>query len=275
MTIYHVQRGDTIAKVTRQLHTSWQQLKAANPEAVGRLATNGHWFLREGATLQTGQEQASSFAEQLQDAVTARPRQTRPGTDALRSSHRPPAQSGPPRPVAFSPRSRPAASGASQSPDRNTQAVGRGQGFEHVVQPGETLWDLAVNRYHVNLEELIRDNRITDPRKLQPGTRLFIRKPHFPREQQVTASWYGKPFHGHPMANGQIYDMNGYTIAHKKLPLGTRVELENPATGRRIRAVVTDRGPYVPGRDVDLSYRLAKELSLVDKGVGRLTMRIL
>ena len=69
--------------------------------------------------------------------------------------------------------------------------------------------------------------------------------------------------------------MYANTIAHKDLPLGTRVELENPLTGKSVRAVVTDRGPYIDGRDVDLSYGLARMLSLVDKGVGRLKMRVL
>ena len=69
--------------------------------------------------------------------------------------------------------------------------------------------------------------------------------------------------------------MYGNTIAHKEIPLGTRVELQNTETGEKVRAVVTDRGPYVEGRDVDLSYGLAKKLSLVNQGVGKLVMRIL
>jgi rare lipoprotein A len=76
------------------------------------------------------------------------------------------------------------------------------------------------------------------------------------------------------MANGEIFDMNAATIAHKEIPLGTRVELENPSTGERAKAVVADRGPYVAGRDVDLSYGLAKKLSLVEKGVGPLVMHV-
>ena len=65
------------------------------------------------------------------------------------------------------------------------------------------------------------------------------------------------------------------TIAHKDLPLGTEVELQNPLTNQLVNAVVTDRGPFIAGRDVDLSYGLAKKLSLIEKGVGKLVMRIL
>lgn len=92
---------------------------------------------------------------------------------------------------------------------------------------------------------------------------------------EVVASWYGEEHHGKPMANGEAFDMNAATIAHKDIPLGTRVELENPLTGVRVRAVVADRGPYVEGRDVDLSYGLAQRLSLVEKGVGPLVMHVL
>jgi rare lipoprotein A len=77
------------------------------------------------------------------------------------------------------------------------------------------------------------------------------------------------------MANGDRYDMFADTIAHKELPFGTRVELKNPRTGEKTTAVVTDRGPFIEGRDVDLSYGLACRLSLVENGVDTLVMRIL
>lgn len=77
------------------------------------------------------------------------------------------------------------------------------------------------------------------------------------------------------MANGTIYDLHASTIAHKELPLGTRVELENPRTGKIVRAEVTDRGSYVDGRDVDLSVSLAKKLSVYQKGMGKLVMWVL
>ncbi|MBU0944313.1 MAG: septal ring lytic transglycosylase RlpA family protein [Proteobacteria bacterium] len=57
--------------------------------------------------------------------------------------------------------------------------------------------------------------------------------------------------------------------------MGTKVELKNKDTGQTVQAVVTDRGPYIEGRDVDLSYGLAKKLSLLNQGVGSLVMRIL
>ncbi len=146
---------------------------------------------------------------------------------------------------------------------------------EYTVKPGDTIWALAVKRFHVHVEDMIKDNGIVDPARLRPGQKLRVRLPSYPPRQEVVASWYGKDHHGKPMANGAFFNMYGDTIAHKDLPLGTRVELKNPETGASVEAVVTDRGPYVDGRDVDLSYGLARKLSLVDRGVGKLTMRVL
>ncbi len=91
----------------------------------------------------------------------------------------------------------------------------------------------------------------------------------------MVASWYGRYHHGQTMANGEPFDMYAPTIAHKDIPLGTKVLLENPDTGQKATATVTDRGPYVQGRDVDLSYKLAQRLSLDKQGVGNLTMQVL
>jgi rare lipoprotein A (peptidoglycan hydrolase) len=150
-----------------------------------------------------------------------------------------------------------------------------GQWTEYTIKAGDTIWDLAVKRYHVNVDDVIRDNNIKDPRKIQPGDKIRIRIPSYPSAQEVTASWYGADYHGKAMANGDFYNMYAPTIAHKDLPLGTRVELENKETGVKVQAVVTDRGPFIAGRDIDLSYGLAKVLSLEKKGVGKLTMRVL
>ncbi len=147
--------------------------------------------------------------------------------------------------------------------------------IEYTIKPNDTLWALAVKRFHVKVDDLIRDNNIKDPRKIQPGQKIRVRMPSYPAQQDVVASWYGEKYHGKAMANGESFDMHALTIAHKELPLGTRVELENPATGVKARAVVTDRGPYIKGRDVDLSYGLAKRLSLNKKGIGNLIMRVL
>jgi len=88
------------------------------------------------------------------------------------------------------------------------------------------------------------------------------------KEYTAVASWYGPGFHGRRAADGSIYDQMAYTIAHKTLPFGTMVVLEYH--GKRVPAMVTDRGPYIEGRDFDLSLGLAKRLGLVTKGVDEI-----
>ncbi len=167
------------------------------------------------------------------------------------------------------------AKGPTVTPKAAQNKVPTEKATSYTVQAGDTLWDLAINKFHVNLKDLIKDNDIKDPDSIQIGQQLKIRKGTDIIEDEVTASWYGKGFHGKAMANGKPFNMFANTIAHKELPLGTEVELNNPRTGESTKAVVTDRGPYIEGRDVDLSYGLARKLSLLEGGIGRLVMKIL
>ena len=74
------------------------------------------------------------------------------------------------------------------------------------------------------------------------------------------------------MANGKPFDMHADTVAHKKLPFGTKLTLANPKNGHTVKVQVTDRGPYIPGRNLDLSYGVARKLGMVQAGVARLWM---
>jgi len=86
--------------------------------------------------------------------------------------------------------------------------------------------------------------------------------------QRGKASWYGKKFHGRPTASGEIYDMYKRSAAHKILPLGTFVNIVNLENGRSAVVRINDRGPFVKGRIVDLSYASAKDLGIVKKGTA-------
>jgi rare lipoprotein A len=81
-------------------------------------------------------------------------------------------------------------------------------------------------------------------------------------------SWYGPGFRGRPTASGETFRPAGRTAAHKTLPFGTVLVVEDPATGRRVRVVVNDRGPFVAGRDLDLSQGAARRLDLLQRGVA-------
>ena len=82
------------------------------------------------------------------------------------------------------------------------------------------------------------------------------------------ASWYGEPFHGRRTANGEVYDMNELTAAHKTLPFGTRVRVFNPATGQQVVVRINDRGPFTGGRIIDLSRAAAERIGLIRAGVA-------
>ncbi len=89
------------------------------------------------------------------------------------------------------------------------------------------------------------------------------------------ASWYGRDFHGKKTANGEIYDMNEMTAAHKTLPMPSLVEVTNLDNGRRLRVRVNDRGPFAHGRIIDLSRGAARQLGFERSGTARVRVRIL
>jgi rare lipoprotein A len=86
--------------------------------------------------------------------------------------------------------------------------------------------------------------------------------------QRGIASWYGKAFHGKKTSNGEIYNMYGMTAAHKTLPLGTFVRVRNLENRREVEVRINDRGPFVRGRIIDLSYTAAKRLGIVAAGTA-------
>ncbi|WP_232509877.1 septal ring lytic transglycosylase RlpA family protein [cyanobacterium endosymbiont of Epithemia turgida] len=100
-------------------------------------------------------------------------------------------------------------------------------------------------------------------------------------KEQVTslrkgmASWYGPGFHGRLTANGERYNQNGLTAAHKNLPFGTRVRVTNLNNGRSITVRINDRGPYAHGRIIDLSRGAARVIGLMGSGIAPVQIEIL
>ncbi len=88
-------------------------------------------------------------------------------------------------------------------------------------------------------------------------------------EERGIASWYGPSFQGRATSSGEIFDMHKVSAAHKLLPMHTRVQVTNLENGKTIDLTVNDRGPYIMGRVLDLSYEAAKILGMVDKGLAR------
>ncbi|MGI8907308.1 MAG: septal ring lytic transglycosylase RlpA family protein [Candidatus Sumerlaeaceae bacterium] len=89
------------------------------------------------------------------------------------------------------------------------------------------------------------------------------------------ASWYGRDFHGGKTANGERYDMNSMTAAHRSLPFGTLVKVTNECNGRECVVRINNRGPYLKGRILDLSKAAASQLGMVSRGVSRVQMQVL
>ncbi|MBI51717.1 MAG: septal ring lytic transglycosylase RlpA family lipoprotein [Chloroflexi bacterium] len=86
----------------------------------------------------------------------------------------------------------------------------------------------------------------------------------------LTASWYGDYFHGRTAANGSIYNMNASTAAHKTLPFGTKLEV--CYEGCEV-VTITDRGPFIPGRHLDLSKGTARRIGMLNTGVAPVTVK--
>jgi rare lipoprotein A len=87
------------------------------------------------------------------------------------------------------------------------------------------------------------------------------------------ASYYADDLHGHPTASGRPYDRAAFTCAHRTWPFGTRLVVTEPVSGRRVVVTVTDRGPFVAGRIVDVSWAAARALGLIGRGVVRVLVR--
>jgi len=90
-----------------------------------------------------------------------------------------------------------------------------------------------------------------------------------------TASWYGPPYHNRRGSNGQLYNMHALTAAHRTLPLGTVARVTNIATGHSTLVRITDRGPFIEGRIVDLSLAAAKKIDVVGPGLAKVKLEVL
>ena len=89
------------------------------------------------------------------------------------------------------------------------------------------------------------------------------------------ASWYGPPYHNRRAANGEIYDMNAPTAAHRTLPLGSIVRVTNLSTGQRTLVRINDRGPFVEGRIIDLSLAAASEIGVRRVGIAKVRLEVM
>lgn len=89
------------------------------------------------------------------------------------------------------------------------------------------------------------------------------------------ASWYGPRFHGRPTASGEIFDMHALTAAHRTLPMGTVIRAVNLSNGKSVIVRINDRGPFIQGRVLDLSFKAAQHLDMIDRGIVPIRIEVL
>ena len=85
----------------------------------------------------------------------------------------------------------------------------------------------------------------------------------------MKASWYGPGLTGQKTTSGEVYNPRALTAASKTLPIGSVVKVTNPENGKSVNVRINDRGPFVPGRSLDLSQRAAEKIGVIHKGVAR------
>ena len=104
---------------------------------------------------------------------------------------------------------------------------------------------------------------------------MLIDIPGCARRDAGLASWYGPNYHGRITANGERYNMLGLTAAHRTLPFNTYVRVNNLVNGRSLVVRINDRGPFVHGRIIDLSYTAAKILDIPEAGAMKVSLEVL
>ena len=125
---------------------------------------------------------------------------------------------------------------------------------------------LVVNEDKIT-EPVVTENMVTVEEETISADRSLV---EFVDKGNMKASWYGPGFHGRKTANGEVYDQNSFTAAHKSLKFGTLLKITNLKNNKSVVIRINDRGPYIHGRDLDLSKAAASELGMVRKGVAKL-----
>lgn len=147
-----------------------------------------------------------------------------------------------------------------------------------------------LNRQHNNASELIKSSR--QPSSLAFNSQLLAKDTSRASndgdvlerlsavasssvskfQQNGVASWYGRQFNGRKTASGEVFNQNGFTAAHRSLPLNCYVKVTNKANGKSVVVKVNDRGPFHANRVLDLSYGAAKQIGITSSGTGNVSI---
>jgi rare lipoprotein A len=140
-----------------------------------------------------------------------------------------------------------------------------------------SLINACAPAYNVRVVDTPRSQNLKGHQKpyIVNGQRYEPLRDHNGFIEDGRASWYGKKFHGRKTSNGEIYNMYAMTAAHKTLPLGVFVKVTNKETGQQAVVRVNDRGPFVAGRIIDLSFAAAKKVGVVGPGTAPVVIEAL
>ena len=152
-----------------------------------------------------------------------------------------------------------------------------------------TAFELSVEwvnniRTSLGIQKFVRNPNLIASRGVSPGFSRHVvlsNSPLFSKDglsgflrQTGLASWYGAAFHGRRAADGSRFNMHAFTAAHKTLPLGSIVRVTNLRNGKSCIVKITDRGPFVPGRVIDLSSAAAKEIGMLSSGISKVKVEV-
>jgi rare lipoprotein A (peptidoglycan hydrolase) len=158
------------------------------------------------------------------------------------------------------------------SPARQAfRAAGQDQVSTETDATSGTVIDSPARRAFRNRKST---SRTASKRTAEPGESPVVQ--HYEVDpafaQKGSASWYGPGFHGRTTANGEHFDQNALTAAHKTLPFNTRLKVTNTVNNRSVIVRINDRGPYTGGRIIDLSKGAAAKIGIIGQGVGRVRL---
>lgn len=102
-----------------------------------------------------------------------------------------------------------------------------------------------------------------------------VKTVHIGDVERGIASWYGEPYHGRRAANGETYDMNQNTAAHRTMPFETWVRVDNLTNGKSVEVRIIDRGPFVDGRIIDLSRKAAEQIAMIGPGTAKVKLTVI
>lgn len=147
-------------------------------------------------------------------------------------------------------------------------------GHRQVVIPSDTTAGGAVEKRYPEQQSQTKPQESAVPGQQQSAS-LQPLQSYEQYRKQIIASWYGRDFHGKPTASGEIYNMHALTCAHKELPFGTKLRVINTANNLETECIVNDRGPFVAGRELDMSYGAAKNIEMIGTGTALVNIEAL